>query len=456
MAKFNRNRAVTSIRLDPKNARLHDNESKAIIRASLEEVGAFRSIGVDGDDIVRAGNGVYEQAQNLGLKVRVVDAKPDELVAVRRRDLKGQKAVRAALLDNRTGELSEWDPEVLGEFNAAGLLEGLNMDEFLAQIETEIAEGPPAKIDKAAELQVKWNTAPGQLWLAGDHRLLCGDSTVEADVLRLMNGRRASLFATDPPYLVAYDGTNHPHVWTKTHGHKHPGDKDWSDKYTDVDSPELGETLYEAFIALALKVAIAQDAAWYCWHASRKQALLESVWDKHGAFVHQQIIWAKDRPILTRSWYMWQHEPCFFGWIKGKKPRRCAKDYPPSVWSFPTIAAGETTVHPTEKPVALFAIPIKQHTIEGEVCYEPFAGSGTQLVAAQQLERVCYAMEKSPPFVAVALERLADMGLKPELASAPAKAAKRATLAPVRSKVPAATPSRTLASSSRDVATQRA
>ena len=88
-----------------------------------------------------------------------------------------------------------------------------------------------------------------------------------------------------------------------------------------MDSPELGEKLYDAFVSVAVKCAIAEDAEWYCWHASRNQAPLEAVWEKNGAFVHQQIIWVKDPPILTRSWYMWQHEPCSFGWVKGNKPK---------------------------------------------------------------------------------------------------------------------------------------
>ncbi|HLF28207.1 MAG TPA: hypothetical protein VJG32_17900 [Anaerolineae bacterium] len=103
------------LRPDPQNARRHPGRNKEMIRASLKEIGAFRSIAVDGDNIVRAGNGVFEQAEALGLKVRVIDARPDELIAVRRPDLKGKKAVRAALLDNRAGELSEWDVDVLAE-----------------------------------------------------------------------------------------------------------------------------------------------------------------------------------------------------------------------------------------------------------------------------------------------------------------------------------------------------
>lgn len=325
------------------------------------------------------------------------------------------------LADNQTTILGGWDEEeltaIIQSLGADDALAGTGFEDLFQEQAVIDEDDPTPLIDHAGELQKKWSTAKGQLWQIGRHRLLCGDCTSESDVRRLMNGERAGLFATDPPYLVSYDGANHPHKWTPTHGRKHPGDKDWSDKYRDVDNPALGEALYDSFVRVAVQFAISPDAAWYCWHASRKQALLESVWEKNGAFVHQQIIWMKDRPILTRSWYMWQHEPCFFGWLKGNKPKRTAKDNPPSVWSFPTQAAGKTTDHPTQKPVELFAIPMRQHTEKGDVCYEPFAGSGTQLVAAESLGRVCYAMELSPPFVAVALERLARFGLKPKIES---------------------------------------
>ena len=377
-------------------------------------MGFTNPILVDTKAGILAGHGRLRAAQKLGL------AKVPVLVL----DHLTETQKRAYLLaDNRLAENAGWDEELL-----AAELEALKLEEYDLALtgfsEKELDEllgatpivAPEPQIDRADELQQKWGTERGQLWLIGEQRLLCGDSTAEADVSRLMDGKRAVLFATDPPYLVDYDGTNHPHKWTATHGRQHPGDKDWSDKYSDVDSPELGEKLYDAFIGLAVQLAITEDAAWYCWHASRKQALLESVWEKHGAFVHQQIIWLKDRPILTRSWYMWQHEPCFFGWRKGKKPKRIAEDYPPTVWQFPTQAPGEVTDHPTQKPVELFAIPMRQHTEKHDICYEPFSGSGTQLVAAQSLGRVCYAMELSPPFVAVALERMADMGLEPRLA----------------------------------------
>ena len=100
-----------------------------------------------------------------------------------------------------------------------------------------------------------------------------------------MNGKRACLFATDPPYLVQYDGTNHPHRWNHSEETKRRKNKDWSDKYTDVDNPEQGERLYESFVRMAIEHAITPDAPRYCWHASRKQRLVENTWEKHGAFV---------------------------------------------------------------------------------------------------------------------------------------------------------------------------
>lgn len=282
------------------------------------------------------------------------------------------------------------------------------------------ATDPGADIDHADELREKWGVQPGQLWeipsasVPGKtHRIICGDSTSAETIRRLMHGQRAVLFATDPPYLVDYDGNNHPHKWNDPNADKK--NKDWSEDYHDWDDSTQGTALYEGFIKVAIDEAISEDAAWYCWHASKRQAMLEGIWEQYGAFVHQQIIWVKDRPVLTRSWYMWQHEPCFMGWIKGKKPKRVAEDYPSSIWQLPTLAPGTSSDHPTQKPTEVFAIPMRQHTSYGEVCYEPFSGSGSQLVAGEETRRLVYACELNPAFVAVALERLAGLGLRPRL-----------------------------------------
>jgi DNA modification methylase len=411
-----------NLKFDPRNARRHGEDNKKLIRQSLEEVGAFRSIAVDGEDIVRAGNGVFEQARELGLKVRVIEAAPDELIAVKRPDLVGDKAERAAILDNRAGELAEWDAAVLQVIKSEnptaveGLWDERGWRDLLNQLNDETVEGedaPPAKPDKAVELRQKWGTEPGQIWIIPSkttpgrtHRLMCGDSTVPEQVRRLMTGQRAVLFATDPPYLVDYTGTNHP---------KAQGNKDWSEFYKDWDSSTQGVELYDGFIEAAIAEAITEDAAWYCWHASRRQAMLEDCWVRHGAFVHQQIIWVKDRPTLTRSWYLWAHEPCLMGWIKGSKPRRATDEILRSIWELKVPDGDEHVEHPTQKPIEVFTRPMQQHTYPGDICYEPFSGSGSQIVAAEMIGRLCFAMEKAPEFVAVQLQRFADMGLEPAL-----------------------------------------
>jgi DNA modification methylase len=141
-----------------------------------------------------------------------------------------------------------------------------------------------------------------------------------------------------------------------------------------------------------------------------------------GILVHQQIIWVKNKPVLTHSFYMWQHEPCFFGWKQGHKPKRNPGDFPTTVWQIDVpVLPGTESRHPTEKPLELFVTPILLHTQTGDVCFEPFSGSGTHLCAAENTARHCYALEIEPAFVAVALERLSDMGLKPKLSVGPSK-----------------------------------
>ena len=342
--------------------------------------------------------------------VSVVDLPPEK-----------EKALNIAL--NKIS--GDWDPRKLAQL----LDELVQVPDFDIQltgfdvpdVNALIAESlPPPEIgaddhfDVAAELAANRPlvTQPGELielrTLDSDqrfrgHRLLCGDCTDPEQVKRLMKGERAILFATDPPYLVGYDGTNHPGSSKLVERVKN---KDWADSYAITwDDAEANSDLYETFVRVAIDEAIEPNAAWYCWHASRRQAMVESVWEKFGAFVHQQIIWVKDRPILTRSWYTWQHEPCFFGWVRPHKPVRRAEDYPSSIWHIPTVRIGQVTEHPTSKPLEVFRIPIRQHTRSGELCYEPFAGSGSQIVAAEQLGRRCNAIEISPRYCDVIVRR---------------------------------------------------
>lgn len=219
-----------------------------------------------------------------------------------------------------------------------------------------------------------------------------------------MRGERAALFATDPPYAVGYTGGSHPASDANRGNPKR--DKNWSRVYQEADNDDDGETLYDGFIKAAIQVAIDERAAWYCWHSSIRAPMVERVWNKYGAFAHQQIIWVKTRAVLTYSLYMWQHEPCLMGWIRGKKPPAKTRgiEFQTTVWAVPNSEI-DSKDHPTSKPTKLFQIPLWVHTKPGDLCYEPFSGSGSQIIAAQMERRRCYAMEISPTFVDVDVRR---------------------------------------------------
>ncbi len=314
---------------NPRNWRKHPDAQAQGLDAVMRRIGVI--------DVVRF-NEPTNRLWDGHLRKKLFSTDPDTPVIVLVTDLtEDEEAVALATFDTLTGlaradtemllallRLAQDSPVVDGDENTLDLLHQVARQHGLTLDSDAAVDDPGDQTDRAAELLAKWQTARGQLWeipsltVAGQsHRLLCGDSTSLDDVTRLMNGQRAVLFATDPPYLVDYDATNHPHAWNKP-----DANKDWSGTYHDWDASSQGVELYDGFVTTAVEIAITEDAAWYCWHASRNQAMLEGVWEQHGAFVHQQIIWVKDRPILTRSHYMWQHEPCLMGWVEGHKPYR--------------------------------------------------------------------------------------------------------------------------------------
>jgi DNA modification methylase len=375
-----------------------NEKAVASVAASIAEFGWRQPIVVDEQMVVLAGHTRLEAARQLGLETAPVHVATG---------LTEAQARAYRLMDNRSSENAAWDEALLG-LELGDLLEAafdLEMTGFSdGELDRLLAEAV-AGMDDAAGGSVPPVTIPepprnpasrtGDLWILGDHRLLCGDSTSHDDVRRLMNGERAVLFATDPPYLVDYDGSNHP-----------TRNKDWSASYgTTWDDSSQGAELYDGFIAAAVAEAIAEDAAWYCWHASRRQAMLEACWEKAGAFVHQQIIWVKDRGVLTRSHYLWKHEPCFMGWRRPNRPPKVAEQTLPSTWEMPSFAKDERPDHPTPKPLDTFGIPMRQHVARGGLCYEPFSGSGSQIMAGEANARRVFAMEISPAYVDVAVER---------------------------------------------------
>lgn len=421
------------LKLDPKNARRHTRRNQEMIRESLEAVGAFRSIAADGDGIIRAGNETFQQAQALGLKLKPIVAKPNELVVVVRPDLRGKKALQAALYDNRTGELSEWDTDVL-----AGLPDDIlsalwdtaeRTDLGLGLDEPESLRDAEPKLDKATQLQRKWGTAPGQIWVIPSrsmkgkaHRLACGDSTNAEHVARLMAGEPAALVATDPPYLVDYTGANRPGQ----------AGKDWSALYHEIDIKDV-DGFIRGFVTTAM-AHTKDNAAWFVWHASQRASLVERLLTECGLLVHQPIIWVKPVATFGYAKYRWAHEAAFFCWKQKHPPYFTPgwfKQNQTSVWEMDWEGRSRTTddLHPTQKPIELFARPMRNHTHPNDVCYEPFSGSGSQLVAAENVKRICYASELEPGFVAVSLQRMVDaFGLEPQLAPALRIARRRASV----------------------------
>ena len=374
---------VDRLRPYGRNPRTHDDDQIAQIAASIVEFGWTNPVLVSADGDVIAGHGRLEAARRLSLDTVPVVVL-DHLTPAQRRAY--------VIADNQLALNAGWDEARLSAELQALLADDFDLsllgfgdgeiDKLLAADVDgdEGGDGGGASAEEIPEPPINPASRAGDLWILGEHRLLCGDSTKNEDVRRLMNGERAALFATDPPYLVDYDGN----AW---------------------DDSSQGAELYDGFIATAVAEAINDNAAWYCWHASRRQAMVEACWEKAGAFVHQQIIWVKDRGVLTRSHYLWKHEPCFFGWMKGKRPPRVSDERLSSTWEIASLYGEDRPDHPTPKPLDCFGIPMRQHVVRGGLCYEPFCGSGTQIMAGEENDRRVFGMEISPAYVDVAVER---------------------------------------------------
>lgn len=301
---------IDKLRLNPANPRLNDEAVPHVI-ASIQRFGWQQPIVALPSGEVIAGNTRLKAAQKMGLtEVPVVWFEGSDL-----------DATAFAIADNRTHEFAKWDEPALAQ-----LLQHLHAEDSLAGVgygETDLqelldrlaeAEGGVTEIDdpgpgEPPETPV---SRPGDLWLLGDHRLLCGDSTQGADVARVLAGETAALLSTDPPYCVNYTGMDRP-----IHDGK-PSGKDWSHVYKEVEIEDLGEFLDAVFTACLPHVA--ERTAIYIWHAHLQQPIIASTFEKHGLLLHQVLVWVKPVATFGHSYYRWKHEPCAFGWRQGFKP----------------------------------------------------------------------------------------------------------------------------------------
>ena len=405
---------LSDIDYDPDNPRTITDEGYEGLKQSLIMFGYLDHLVVNERNMqLVSGHQRYKVLKEAGLEqVPVVMVDVDELT---------QKAMNMSLNN----------PEIMGKFTPGAIprLEEMRQKipaEYLALRFRELRD---SLSDLENENMGQGKTLPddipappkdtvakkGDLWILGEHRLLCGDSTKDEDVERLMEGEKASLFATDPPYCVDYRGCDRPR-----------GGKDWSNVYHEIDIPDAKNFLKQ-FLDIGLK-HIKENTALYLWHASKRKSMIEGICDELGILIHQQIIWVKPVAILTYSFYSWRHEPCLLMWKKGLKPPYKPKNKSiGSVWTIGFLRTGDPSKpeyhtdvwevdwegkkrnpgfdHPTVKPTEVFAIPMRVHTSTGDICYEPFAGSGSQIIAAERLNRRCFAIEIEPVFCDVAIKR---------------------------------------------------
>jgi DNA modification methylase len=373
---------------DPDNTRRHTARNIGVIEDSMQTDGAGRSILVDQHGVTIAGAGAWEAATQAGIRrVAVIETDGDTLVVVKR-TVTPEQRVRMALADNRATELSSWDASRLQQLQADApeLLKNLwterELVEFFAHVRIDPADGltdpDVIPVERPTTIQ------RGDLFALGDHRLLCGDSTSAADVDHVLGGARPLLMVTDPPYGVEYDpawrvrvgvNQNMKRLGTVTNDDR----ADWTEAWR----------LFPGDIA-------------YVWHAGLKASIVQTSLEHAGFIPRAQIIWAKDRLALSRGDYHWQHEPCWYAIRQDGTGHRTDDRTQSTLWTIPA-RDDDGHGHGTQKPVECMRRPMQNH-LPADV-YDPFAGSGTSLIAAEQLGRRCLAIEIEPRYVQIAIDR---------------------------------------------------
>jgi DNA modification methylase len=383
-----------------KNAKKHDAAQVAAIAGSIREFGFNNPVLIDGDNGIIAGHGRVLAAHQLGL---------DRVPCLRLTHLTDTQKRAYILADNRLAELGGgWDAEMLAAELEALSADGITMEEigFDADALEELGAGlgdegnPEAdaepQIDKAEELRAKWGVEPGQLWGLGDHRLLCGDSTKKEDVEKALGGASPLLMVTDPPYGVSYDAS-----WRLEAGVNKPWQTRAEGKVENDDRADWKET-WELF----------QGSVAYVWHGGLHAAQVAKNLEEAGFQIRSQIVWSKPSLVMGRGHYHWQHEPCWYAVRSGRTAEWGGDRKQSTIWNIANMHRTQGSVddgktfHSTQKPVECMARPIRNH--DSEFVYEPFSGSGTTIIACEQLGRKCRAIEISPAYVAVALQRWAD------------------------------------------------
>lgn len=377
------------------NPRNNDNAVPAVA-ASIKDFGFKVPILLDKDNVIIAGHTRLKAAKKLGMKM---------VPCIYADDLTPQQVKALRIADNKTAELAEWDAELLDselaeitDFDMSSY--GFNsseLDELLAEPdevkEDEFDAAPPEKP----------KSQRGDLYCLGDHMLLCGDATNPEYVQCLLGGDKVDLYLTDPPYNVALGMGGSQDEARKRH-RRTDGLVIMNDK---MDSKDFRQFLTAAFSCA--KQHMNSGAAFYIWHADNESYNFRGAVADAGLTLRQTVIWNKNSMTLGRQDYQWKHEPCLYGWNEGTHHWYSDRKQTTVIdMARPT----KSTEHPTMKPVELFAYQIKNSSKQGDVVYDSFGGSGTTMIACEQLGRKARLMELDPRYVDVIVNRWETMSGK--------------------------------------------
>ncbi|UOF82806.1 adenine specific DNA methyltransferase [Caudoviricetes sp.] len=366
-----------------KNSRTHSEEQVAQIAASIKEWGFTTAVLVDESGSIIAGHGRLMAARKLGLASLPV------MVAKGWSDAQKKAYV---LADNKLALNAGWDNDLLAlelaELGDLGFdleLTGFSDEEIKALMPVEVEEGLTDP-DDAPALAENPITRPGDIWVMGKHRLLCGDSTSVDDLTKLCESQAVDMWLTDPPYNVAYEG----------------GTKE---KLT-IKNDSMGDDQFRQFLRDAYTAAdtvMKAGAVFYIWHADSEGYNFRGAAKDAGWTVRQCLIWKRSSLVLGRQDYQWQHEPCLYGWKDGAGHLWASDRKQTTILEFDKPARnGE---HPTMKPVALFEYQLLNNTKGGDIVLDSFGGSGTTLIAAEKNGRVARIMELDPKYCDVIVKR---------------------------------------------------
>lgn len=354
---------------------------------SIKEFGFKVPIVVDSDNVIVAGHTRLKAARLLGL---------DKVPCIVADDLTPEQIKAYRLADNKTGELAEWDFSLL-EKELSELSEidmsmfGFSEDEFDFDSDFDYEEiEDDFDAEEEAENIIEPTTKLGDVWQLGRHRLMCGDSTDAETVEKLMNGNKADLLITDPPYNVAYEGGT-------------------ADKLTIKNDSMKDEEFFD-FLKNAFAAAdnvLKEGGAFYIWHADSEGLNFRSACKETGWKVRQCLIWVKNSIVLGRQDYQWKHEPCLYGWKSGAAHYFIDDRTQSTVLEFNKPL--KNAEHPTMKPVDLIAKVITNSSKKNNIVLDIFGGSGTTLVACEQLDRICYTMELDEKYCDVIIKRWEDI-----------------------------------------------